>query len=444
MYPDDLHHRDREKTNHSIPNCESDDWYEYRKYSPRYHAKNSSERKELGVTIPPSDMRTDSKQHSSDELKDNDLLQVVPKTRDCEEMSTSPPQVTPSKPINNSYEESGGESKRNVLENICSTLKKETDEWTENPGSYYGDNDENDDGDDKLVIVHPSTGQEKEENEVKHSDSNSTTNIVSKEEFTKGLTTSCAPSTNSIDDMTLRDRIMEDQLERRRRSNREAQRRRRARLKIQESSEERPDSSDEVADYEMMRSSKSMHHYNDTKHSNHAIPKGCRMKITPPIRSDSYDDYHSYHGHHNGGKYPYHPYERYSEHGHPPHKVEEHCYYSSHRSSKEESHRYPHYFREQSKIERYMHDLPVNYGHHGNSPRIHEYNDGKKCARVPSIDTYDHHEDINRNENERNVEKAPCKYYYSFILLFMFVSECVCVCVCARACVSVCFKRAFG
>lgn len=223
-------------------------------YSPPRHYKmeiknekltpNHLVEKELSVSIP-NDKRSDEKDTYYGD-KEAELLQVVPKNREFEEMKQSPPEfhlsanVSPVNPV-----------KKNVLESICSTLKKES------PESINEDDIE--DETNEMIVVQPSLDEL-----PKTSDPDPTLNEnIKKPEIT------------------------DEQLERRRKSNREAQRRRRARLKM---IEERPssalDNSSESTTSDILNLSSS---YEEER-----LAKKCRIKVTPSRPESLYPEDFAY------------------------------------------------------------------------------------------------------------------------------------------------------
>ena len=268
-------------------------------------------------------------------------------------------------------------------------------------------------------------------------------------------------------DFALRDKIMEEQLERRRRSNREAQRRRRARLKEQENGPlPDPPPPKDFLEYEfVMRESRLMPVHPKpgrnsplhNKHANHVVPNkgGCCGNNAPLARPDSLYPEEFRHGHHPGksGKLGYsgppppgYSYERYR--GHPMHDPDpqhgdKHYFYPSPQHSPqdpERHHHYPHYYRdtyprESGKPEhRYHHHHDVPHHYHGgrgddvvldrHRRHVEDYDvkngrrgegyDVKKCTRVPSLSNG--YEVVTYDEVRNDRSKPSCKFKTIYFL----------------------------
>lgn len=298
--------------------------------------------KELQVTIPDYENDEHGKQNTS--ANESDLLQVVPKTREYEEKESTerktPVINSPSEIIPSTNTEK--KSKKIILETICSSLKKDSSAWT-------GDED------DRLVV---DINEEKENTQSCKNDSM---------DFEENLAQLKQELLCSNDDDTInkasklkvsQEKITEEQLERRRRSNREAQRRRRARLKMQ-GMEERSDVSND-------NQAINLNDY-DNAHSDdmYEFKKHCHVKVQQP-RPDSLCMHHDMHSH-----YYYNKDTRYHDvtqdkYGHyiPDPYYGKHIYFpmarSPHRKTRDFEDQHFHHDRNYPR-EHYLHDFG---GHH--------------------------------------------------------------------------------
>ena len=374
-----MHHPERHDT---ISRYEHDHYRispsEKKRYTHRMGHTEAEEQhsKQLEVMIPDSEM-VDTKSEA-------DLLQVVPKSRDCEDKHF-PPTGTSSPNEENPPLFSASKPKTSLLESICSSLKRESAEW--------------DKQDEKLVIDLKEEQKDTEEDSAMESEENL---MKLKEEImTKDYHDDCGggdgggdnKSTTTVEDQNLRDKITKDQLERRRKSNREAQRRRRARLKMQGHPME------ERHEYEHHEDNTNIEKEKEQKEYNKRYMKNRPDSLYMPPGLASYEPYSrpSYHhttnkegrlnhekihylhdpkydGHHeqfhHGNKHPFYPSPRHRniemEDG-PPRK--HHVYYPP-----PEYHHHPHNHREHT---------PYRYHHETMHPRHHAPEQDRPVSRSP-------------------------------------------------------------
>ena len=191
------------------------------RYTHRMEYTDEQHSKQLEVMIP------ESESEMIESKSEADLLQVVPKSRDCEDNKHCPPTATSSPNEENPPSSSPLKPKKSLLESICSSLKRESAiEW--------------DKQEDKLVIDLKEEHKDGEEDPAMESEENL---VKLKEEIMSNdyHDNISGDNKSNLEDQKMRDKMTEEQLERRRKSNREAQRRRRARLKMQGHLEERHD-----------------------------------------------------------------------------------------------------------------------------------------------------------------------------------------------------------
>ena len=191
------------------------------RYTHRMEYTDEQHSKQLEVMIP------ESESEMIESKSEADLLQVVPKSRDCEDNKHCPPTATSSPNEENPPSSSPLKPKKSLLESICSSLKRESAiEW--------------DKQEDKLVIDLKEEDKDGEEDPAMESEENL---VKLKEEIMSNdyHDNISGDNKSNLEDQKMRDKMTEEQLERRRKSNREAQRRRRARLKMQGHLEERHD-----------------------------------------------------------------------------------------------------------------------------------------------------------------------------------------------------------
>lgn len=338
--------------------------YAHRQLSPnasKYNHRKSTEKpqhsEQLEVKIP--DHQVEEKKA---EKPETDLLQVVPKTRDCEEKHI-PPTAT-SSPV-----EEEPMSKKSLLETICSSLKKDSTEW-------------NDKSDDTLII-------DLKEEEKKESPKEFQPDLAKlKEEL---ISKDFRAESQQSDDQKLRDKMTEDQLERRRRSNREAQRRRRARLKMQGHMEERHEFEHHGEEIE-----KEKDVYDARKDQMKARPDTLYMQNLHDIYP------------HRGSRHHEHVYLPHEKYGH--HIPNEHFSYKPylyHRpmhqgmDMDDSPRHHPHLYYDALRSPDYHHRERLVHHHHPHLPHHHEKVEGSKSPHAHN------HEDKRRNSVPRNDENSP-------------------------------------
>lgn len=377
---DDLlpHVHRMEKLPHRVfPRYEGHDHYDGCKYSPSCVGSNSedfnddyipsmhNEKSVLAVSIP-----SDKQYNKFTSSKDSELLQVVPKTRDYEDMKSQDfsPESEKMSPSSDSC------SKKSVLENICSSLKKESPNWN---GEI-----EDEDGD-KLVIVQPNTEFENKDGTT-NVDSLDNKESMKTDEINGHHKTLSTESIKSFEEKS-REKLTSEQLERRRRSNREAQRRRRARLKMQNSSEDCTDLLNTSSESnEMKEKLKIPNGVHDESFSDSQL-KGCRVKVTPSRPDSLYtEDVHSHHVHHRGKYDDHHIHEKYGRFN-PEHLFhgKNRFYYPSPRSYKEMD-EFHHFYHDAPGYhgDKYIHEYPIHHRH------SHMHEDYKHSSRM-YLDKYD-------------------------------------------------------
>ena len=423
---DDIRMHQHGKSVHQmIPRYEPEDRFDYHHHSaessnldhrhstePSQLEKELEERavymfehnKELAVSIP-SDSRFDRVNARLSNGKETELLQVVPKTRDCEDMKP-PTKYSPGDVSTSSSNTS--QTKKSVLENICLSLKKESTEWLD---------DTVDEDDDKLVIVQPNNEVTRWDNPTLSVDNGeSLTNL--KGELTNGFSTMCKGQTArpemSIEDrlQCIKEGINEDQLERRRRSNREAQRRRRARLKMQGSSEDQLDSSldysTESSEFDSQKEkTKTLNGaYEEEKLLAHYRGKGCRVKVTPSRPDSLYpDDVHPRHA------YPIDKHDHHFLHDKFGHYArdsylhsEKHFYIPSHHRSIQDVDdiHHGHFYHDPPYADRHAHEHSSHYKRHGYP--TYNIKDRTHYSHIPSK-----REDADETETSVVTHRVECK-----------------------------------
>jgi len=367
-----VHHMPHERAMDVIPRYEPDHYRPRDISSPsparvKHHHPYKPDHptdKELEVKIP--ERKTIKSEESTE------LLQVVPKTRDCEEKHIPAPTGT-SSPVEDDREP----PKKSLLESICSSLKKESSEWTEE-----NLNEEEELGSDLKV---------KEEIRI---ESNHHQDTVTKDSIIEDNLTQLKDELLSRDprqhnriaqnseEQRLRERITDDQLERRRRSNREAQRRRRARLKMQ-GHDGRAEYVDEV----------------DAKEKEQIEMRHCEMSKNRPdsLYTSPYHDV--YHHSHRGSSYhterfhEHYMHEKYAPRHHMNQKPQHHPYHHPPPPPPP-----PHYIYEPSTD--YLHrgdHVSHHYRHHPHHPHHSRYQRDEYSPRPSPTPTHNIKEQIRRN-----------------------------------------------
>ena len=265
---------------HFEENRVSDRHFEENRVSDRHFEENRLHGKELALKIP-----ADNLKKINTISNEGVLLQVVPKTRENEFVRRNGVQAY-KHAVHLNGNNFLSNVKKSLLEDICSTLNKE---------SFKPQNNEDDD---RLVIVQPNI--ESTSPFINYHEQ------ISKEEVKSEVLNESLRNSPPHDISAV-----VDQLERRRRSNREAQRRRRARLKMQgvpDDQNQSPPQKDKPLDSTDIR--------------------GCRVKITPRV------EWQEQHGYSLKQEYvhetlPHHNHDaRHEYHFHyPTHNAQRHRYY---------------------------------------------------------------------------------------------------------------------
>lgn len=352
------------------------------------HGENDEQHsKQLEVMIPDNEM-VESKSEA-------DLLQVVPKSRDCEDNKHCPPTGTSSPNEENPPLISSMKHKTSLLESICSSLKRESAaEWDKQEDEKMVVKEEHKDGEEDSAM-------ESEENLVKLKEE------IMSNDYHDNMS---GDNKSSIEDQKMRDKMTEEQLERRRKSNREAQRRRRARLKMQGHLEERHD-------YEN-------HEENVVDEHKVAVKNKRCMKNRPDslyMSPGSYEPYSrsSYHRHGNSNKetrfqhhekvhYVHEQYHHPSFYPSPHHRVIEmddgpsrkhHMYYPA------EYHHHHHIHREHPSY-RYHHEPSHHSRHH---PSEHDHPASRSPHHPASRSPHRYHHD---NHHKQSTENNKGMYFF--------------------------------
>ena len=359
------HHRPHDRAMEVIPRYEPDH-YRPRDTSPRpppvrvkHYKPTHPTNKELEVKIP------ERKTVKSD-TENTELLQVVPKTRDCEDKHIPAPTGT-SSPV----EEDRKPPKKSLLESICSSLKKkESTEWTEEKLNKEDDEEEELDvslkmkKEEKTEVESTNHHEEKLlKDPIMEVDENHLAQLKD-ELLSRDPRQHSNQITQPSDEQRFRERMTNDQLERRRRSNREAQRRRRARLKLQGHDGRVLEYTDEV----------------DAKEKEQMEMRQCQLTANRPdsLYMSHYHDLY----HHPRGSSPYHKerlHEQHYIHEKYPrqHRINPEHHYPYPSNAKQHHHPYhhppppPHYLYE-SPDYHHLPRHPHQHRHHSHHPSRYE------------------------------------------------------------------------